>query len=139
MPPRPRTHVLARRDPRLAWTVLAALGLTGVAMAAHGQSSAPAPDAPAAVQPTTPAEIEPGHTAGATGAVAGTAPQAAVPAPLPPGAHADTPGGSARNGVIAPPPTSPDPGINHRAPATGTMPVIPPPGTQGTDRAIVPK
>ncbi len=41
------------------------------------------------------------------------------------------------NGVICPPPV--DPEMRKPAPKTGTMPVIPPPGTPGGNPHIVPK
>ena len=152
---RPRARAIALRQQRPLpgpawWAVLATLALATSLAAANAQNSTPggetAPGTPPAAQPTTPAEIQPGHSAGgkptivapSTGA---SGPQTAVPAPLPPGAGADTPGGSARKGVIAPPPTASDQGINRGAPSTGTfpMPVIRPPGAPGGNEQVVPK
>jgi hypothetical protein len=36
-------------------------------------------------------------------------------------------------------PGNPDPGIAVRPPKTGTMPVVPPPGTPGGNPAVIPK
>ncbi len=148
----PRTHARARAiarrpHPSALWlglTGLAALALAASISAAHGQSSLTPPDAPPAAQPGTPAEIQPGHTAGTNPAIiapstGSSGPQTAAPAPLPPGTGADTPGGTARNGVISPPPAAGDAGINQGAPQAGTMPVIPPPGTPGNAPRVVPK
>ncbi len=114
-------------------TVLGACAVAGIVAA-----TSPA-WAQAAVSPTTPAEIQPGHpppaSTGSTGA-----PQTAIPTPLPPGAGADTPGGAARNGVITPPATAADPAINRGVPSpTVGTPIIPPPGSPGGNPAIVPK
>jgi len=148
----PSTHTRARAIARhhpvppvwLGLTGLAALALAISIGAAHGQSSLTPPDAPAPAQPSTPAEIQPGHTAGTNPAVVApstgsSGPQIVAPAPLPPGATADTPGGTARNGVISPPPAAGDAGINRGAPQAGVMPVIPPPGTPGNAPRVVPK
>ena len=107
--------------------------LTGIALTAAA-SAGPA-WAQAAVAPTTPAEIQPGHPPPPAGT-----PQQVSPTPLPPGAGADTPGGAARNGVIAPPAPTADSAINRGAP-TGTVgtPVIPPPGSRGGNPTVVPK
>ena len=108
--------------------------IAGVFCAALAASPALAQSGAAA--PTTPAEIQPGHPAPAT--TGSTGQQSATPAPLPSGA--DTPGGSARNGVIAPPATAGDSGIHQVPPNTGAPGlVIPPPGSTGTNPAIVPK
>jgi len=145
-PMQTRTRALAvrREQAPVRWllgsTALAALALGASLVAAHGQSSITPPDAPAAAQPTTPAEVQPGHgvVAPSTGS---SGPQTAIPAPRPPGSGADTPGGSARSGVIAPPPAAGDAAINRGAPgaAAGTMPVIPPPGAPGGNQRVVPK
>jgi hypothetical protein len=60
-------------------------------------------------------------------------PQMAVPAG-PPGRE----GGAADRGV-AHPPAGIDPGIHVPAPQSGTMPVIPPPGTPGGNPNVIPK
>lgn len=135
---------LARPHARLAWTSVVALALAASITAARGQSSVTPPDAPPAAQPSTPAEIQPGHGAGANSTIVApstgsSGPQTAAPTPLPPGTAADTPGGTARNGVIAPPPTAGDPGMNRGAPQAGTMRVIPPPGTAGNATGVTPK
>lgn len=148
-----RTRALALRQRQLAhrgalpwigWATLASLAVAGAITAAHAQSSITPPDAPPAAQPSTPAEIQPGHPAdGRSGIVApstGTSgPQTVAPAPLPPGTAADTPGGSARGGVIPPPPAAGDAAINKGAPSTGPMPVIPPPGSPGGNPRVVPR
>ena len=126
-----------QRRPR--WIVLAAFGLASMAASANGQTNPPVATVPPAGQPTTPAEIQPGHPATGDAPASRTAPQTAVPAPLSPGAGADTPGGSARSGVIRPPPAAGDPGMTRSAPPVGTMPVIPPPGTAGNNAHVVPK
>ncbi len=45
---------------------------------------------------------------------------------------------NATSGVIHPDPDV-DPGMQKQAPATGTMPVIPPPGSPGGAQGVVPK
>ena len=65
-------------------------------------------------------------------------PQAAVPAPLPKG-QADVPGGTSHDGVVQPPATTTGatPIIQPRQ--QGAMPVIPPPGSAGSQSNIQPK
>lgn len=64
--------------------------------------------------------------------------QTAVP-PASAGRGQDVPGGSATNGVIRPP-QNVDPGMTQQAPATGTMPVLPPPGQPNSGQPrVVPK
>jgi hypothetical protein len=64
--------------------------------------------------------------------------QTAVP-PASAGRGRDMPGGSSTNGVIRPPEDI-DPGITQQAPATGTTPVLPPPGQPGSGQPrVVPK
>lgn len=111
----------------------------GAAAVAVAVLAAPASGAwaQAALAPTTPAEIQPGHPPPATTGSTGTS-QSVTPAPLPSGA--DTPGGAARNGVITPPAPAADSAINRGAPSgTLSTPVIPPPGSPGGNTAVVPK
>ena len=114
------------------------LGATAAAAIIVAASSGSA-WAQAALAPTTPAEIQPGHPPPATTGSTGT-PQSVVPTPLPPDAKPDTPGGAARDGVITPPAPAADAAINRGAPS-GTLgtPVIPPPGSPGGNPSIVPK
>lgn len=61
-----------------------------------------------------------------SGAAAQPAPQSSQPPAQKPGTAVIKPG-------------NPDPGINLSPPQTGTMPVVPPPGTAGNNPQIVPK
>ena len=112
---------------RLAMTVgtLAVLAL-GPAAQAQNPQSAPAGQTPPPVTPRGPTTTPPEQIA--------------------PRAGNSTGGGSMSDrlsrsqGTVQPP--SVDPGINKSPPApgaAGTMPVIPPPGTPGGNRAVVPK
>ncbi|MBV8911817.1 MAG: hypothetical protein JOZ05_02120 [Acetobacteraceae bacterium] len=127
---------------RNAWLALAAASGIVLAGVAHAQGSPTASDAvPPATSQAAPAEIQPGHPPPpATGSLGSSGPQAAVPSPLP-GNQADTQGGSARHGIISPPAATGDQDINKGAPGARTLgtPVIPPPGTPGGDRTVVPK
>jgi hypothetical protein len=121
-------------QPWLPWAACSAALLFGPAV--YGQATLPVPGTPPAAQPTTPAEIQPGHPA--TGnAAPGTptepapSPQTAFPAPQPDGKE---------TGVIRPPPVG-DAGISKRSPSSDlTMPIVPPPGSSPRgDQNIVPK
>ncbi len=118
---------------RKAGTMLSAIVAAAI-IASTGTAQAQA-----ALSPTVPAEIQPGHPPPVVTGNTGT-PQILIPTPLPPAAGADTPGGAARNGVIAPPAPEADAAINRGAPsATVGPPVIPPPGSPGGNPSIVPK
>jgi len=102
--------------------------------AAQAQTTTPVPTLPPAAQPTAPAEIPNGDPATRadpprTAEPASPFPQTALPGPQP---------RAGNQGVIAPP-QSTDPGMTVSPPANGMMPVIPPPGTPGSDQRVIPK
>ena len=132
-----RARVAARRADAAPWWVWAALA-GGVLAAAPVWAQAP----------TVPEKIEPraippggGGDRGAT--VPGGDPGSGAAPPgndapgLAPGEGA--PGSGVPNSGVISPPTLGAPGAVIRPPATGTMPVIPPPGSPGGDRSVVPK
>jgi hypothetical protein len=113
---RARARALSRRPipPWLPWLALAFLLAAG---AAEGQDVGQAPQKG---QQRTPQA------------------QTAVP-PESAGRGRDVPGGSSNNGVIRPP-EDVDQGMAQQAPATGNMPVLPPPGQPGSGQPrVVPK
>ncbi|TCT02914.1 hypothetical protein [Aquabacter spiritensis] len=65
-----------------------------------------------------------------------TAPGPALPEPAPGETLSDQ---LERHEGVIPPARNLDPELSHPAPATGTMPVIPPPGSPGGDPTIQPK
>ena len=133
-----RARVAAKRRPDPApWWMWAALagGLLATAPA-----WAQAPTVPEQVQPRA---VPPG-TGGDRGATVpggdpgrGASPPGNDTPGLAPGEGA--PGSGVPNSGVVRPPVLGAPGAVIRPPATGTMPVIPPPGTPGGDRTVVPK
>jgi hypothetical protein len=101
----------------------------------HGQTTPPVPETPPSAQPTVPAEIQPAHPAKpnatpSTPERPAPAPQLAHPSPQPEGKE---------KGMIRPPLTG-DTEITKPPPSSDpTMPIVPPPGSPGGNRKIVPK
>lgn len=103
------------------------------APAAQAQTAPPVPALPPAVQPTAPPEVQGGPATRAAPPrndnPQSPSPQTDRPAPQP---------GAGNRGVIAPPQAA-DPGMTVAPPSGGTMSVIPPPGSPGSNQRVVPK
>ena len=119
---RARTRVAVRRRPEPApWWIWAVLAFSMVAIAAQGHAQSAAPTLPPGSGGDRTLEVRP----------------PAAESPLVP------PEGGIRQPI-------PDPGIQRdgrapgqppviRPPVTGSMPVIPPPGSAGSDSKVIPK
>ena len=113
------------------WAACSAALLFGAPV--YGQTMLPVLGTP--VQPTAPAEFQPGHPA--TGNAAPGAPRERAPSPQT--AFPSHQREGKETGVIRPPSVG-DAGISKPAPSSdSTMPIVPPPGHPGRDQNIVPK
>jgi hypothetical protein len=110
-----------RRPDPAPWWVWAAMA-AGLLAAAPAWAQAPV--VPEQVQPRA---VPPGAGGNSGGTAPGLAPGEGAPG-----------SGVPEGGVVTPPPLG-STGAVIRPPAVGTMPVIPPPGSPGGDRSVVPK